>query len=214
MIKHWLTWFFKSTGLFLIDIPITLFGLIAVAIGYPFRREFPDTKKEFTQFPGEWVMVRMPKWLSPWDNEYDGMRGDRRGWWDNYCREKYGVGSDSFKAMYLWTAVRNPANYWSRRLSGVDLANCKIMRLAGNVDVVTEEPGCKEWHFLMCEKPNGSRYYRFFMSWAYDRFPDHGIMIDIGWKFKMEHNNLSADTDDKNRIKGSVYTLSPWKKLT
>ena len=214
MIIHILTLLVKSILVFLVGIPVTLLGLITVPIGYLFRHEYRETTVPFTQYPGNWMLVRMPRWLLPWDNQYDGMMGDKRGWWDNWCKENYKKDSTSFKAIYMWTAIRNPANYWSRNLTGLDLAGCKITKLAGNVDEVTEEPGCKEWLFLLCTTANGSKYHRFFMSWAYDKDPTHGIMIDIGWKFKLKHNEMPETAIDKDRIRGSVFTLSPWKKLT
>ena len=201
-----LTLLFKSIIVFLAGIPITLLGLIVVAIALPFRKEYPETRKPFLQYPGEWMLVRLPSWALLWDNPHDGAWGDRRGWWDNECG-----GCSKFINMYNWMAIRNPANYWSRRVTGVDVSRCEIVKLGGK-DVIEEEPGMKEWQFLVAIRDDGTKFHRFWLSWAFGD-GNHAIMIDIGWKIKLAHNAITPDADENDRIKGSVFTLSPYKAL-
>ena len=205
-----LLWILKSFALALLGLPVTLLGLVLVPLGLLFRREYPETRKPFTQFPGEWMLVRLPSWLLPWDNIYDGFRGDKRGWWDN----NQGGKSASLKSMFLWGAIRNPANYWSRHITGLDISKCVVTKRAGNCDLPDEEPGHRQWVHLVATRADGKTFNRFYMSWALPWDDTHGIMIDIGWKFKLAHNGMSPDAPDKDKIRGSVFTLSPYKALT
>ena len=207
MIWHILTWLFKSLAVFLLGIPVTLLGLPVVALALPFRTADLTTLKPFTQYRGDWCLVRLPRWALWWDNAYDGALGDKRGWWDNYtgdCR--------SFSAMWDWLAIRNPANYWSRNIAGVDVSDCVIEKLAG-MDEVIEEPGLGGWQFLVATSSSGARYHRLFvvLPWWFDA--THAVLIDVGWKVKLSHNGTSAEARPQDRFKGSVFTLSPWKEL-
>jgi hypothetical protein len=208
-------WIIKSFFLALFGLLLTIIGLFVIPIGILFKREYPETKKEFTQYKGnDWMLVRLPKWLLPWDNMFDGMLGDKRGWWDNRCREK-GRTCQSFLSMWLWTAIRNPTNYWSRVVTGVDVSKINIRTVKSNCTFPSENPGKREWVYLMAEDEDGDplSVRRFFMSWAYPFDENHGIMIDIGWKIKPDHNNVSIDAPESQKIKGSVFTMSPWKNL-
>lgn len=201
-------WAIYSFLLALAGLPVTLLGLVLVPIGLMFKRVMSG-RVPFTQYPGEWELVRLPKWLLPWDNTFDGFLGDKRGWWSNEC-EKNGYSCRSLKAMWLWGAVRNPANYWSRVMTGIDVSKCVVHKVAGNCDLPSEKPGAKEWVHLVAHHENGRDYHRFFMSWSIST--SHAVMIDIGWKVKLAHNGMSPDADIKDRIRGSVFTMSPWKK--
>lgn len=202
-------WFLKSFLLALLGLPITLLGLPLVALGLLFKRVYPETTKPFTQYPGNWTLVRLPQWLLPWDNLFDGFMGDKRGWWSN----QRGGKADSFWAMWLWGATRNPANYWSRIMTGVDLSRCVITKISG-VDEVLEEPGVKNWQFLVAIRDDGKKFHRFFLSWAFPWNDKLGLMIDIGWKVKLSHNGTLPTAPIKDRIRGSVFTINPIKKLT
>ena len=204
-------WLLKPFAIFVIGIPVTLLGLVMVPLGLLFKRTYPETRTPFTQYPGEWELVRLPSWLKPWDNLYDGFLGDKRGWWSNECEKAKRTCRD-FLSMFLWGAIRNPANYWSRNITGLDVSQCIVKKLAGNCDLPDENPGQRQWVHLRAYHENGWTYDRFFMSWAITN--DHALMIDIGWKIKLSHNGMSQDETVKNRIKGSVFTISPWKKLT
>ena len=69
-------WLGQSLLIFSLRIVVMLFGLPLVALGIPFRRTYEETRAPFTQYPGEWVLVRLPSWLKWWDNQYDGLHGD------------------------------------------------------------------------------------------------------------------------------------------
>lgn len=213
--KDIITWFFKSFGVFLLGIPVTLLGFPMVALALPFRITHSETERPFTdqRFPvGTHTLVTLPFWAKPWDNLFDGAEGDIRGYWNNECLSNWGRTGKAFWSMWVWLAVRNPANYWSRVMTGVDVSQCNIVKLAGD-DVVEEKPGLWQWQFLCATHANGKKYHRLFCVFPWFFKPDHAVMIDIGWKIKLSHNDVLSDAPVKDRVKGSVFTPSPWKKL-
>ena len=201
-------WVLKSFGLLLVELPLMILGLIVVAIALPFRRTIPGTSKAFTEAEGTWELVRLPTWALLWDNPYDGVLGDKRGWWHIYtddCR--------SFKSMYLWTAIRNPTNYFSRNIAGCNVSECCITKLWGQ-DTVVEEPGKGGWQLLKAVSTvSGKEYYRLFIVLPYFFDNTHAFMLDIGWKIKLSHNGTTKDARPQDIYKGNVFTISPWKGL-
>ena len=212
MVEHVASMLVKAAFFFLIGIPVKLLGLVMVAVAIPFRITDESTSRDFTQFPGEWKLVRLPGWARFWDNAFDGLWGDKRGWWDNHCRESIGKPCTHPVSMWLWAAIRNPANYWGRNITGIDVTDCVIEKLAGQ-DTVIEDPGCRGWTFLMATDSKGRRYHRFFCIYAWSSCPERGLCIDIGWKISLTHRTVTKDAPPQNRIKGTVCLVSPWKSL-
>ena len=213
MIKHILTLIGKSLITLLATATVMILGLPAVALALPFRTE-RDGAVPFSQYPGngEWRLVTLPRWARWWDNIYDGMWGDKRGWWDNYCRENYDKTCKAFKSMYVWAAIRNSANYFKRNVVGVDVSECDIIKLAGQ-DYVEADEGFPGWQFLVADRVDGKLFHRFFLEIPWWFNPQRIFLIDIGWKIKMSHNNTPSDARPQDRFKGSVFTVSPWKSL-
>ena len=206
MLKAILTLISKSTAIFLLNIPVTLLGLPIVALALPFRRTIGDPVPfRDPRFSGFWQLVRLPKWALLWDNPYDGVLGDKRGWWDNYSG-----GATKFFSMWNWTAVRNPANYWSRNVVGVDVSDCVITKLAGQ-DIVEADKGFPGWQLLVATRSDGKIFPRFFAEIPVGK--SHIFLIDWGWKVKLSHNETKPSDPPENRFKGSVNTISPWKSL-
>lgn len=216
MFKHIYTWLFKSIATFLVGLPITILSPFITAIALPFRAEHPDTDATFTDprfaAQGFHRLVTLPRWAKWWDNIYDGMWGDKRGWWNNYCLENYGKNCKAFLSMWLWNGIRNPANYYSRHVSGIDVTDYMIEKLLGD-DEAVEEPGVISWQFLMGVNGKGVSVYRLFCVVPWWFKPTHGVLIDIGWKIKLAHNKVKPTDPPEDRFKGSVFTLSPWKAL-
>lgn len=208
-------WFCSSTLVFVVGIPVTLLGFPVVAVALLFRQEHdtPDTPFTDPRNPPGWHrMVTLPAWALLWDNKFDGAEGDRRGWWNAYCLRTYGKTAQAYYSMWQWLACRNPANYWSRVVTGVDVSQCTIRKIAGH-DTVDELPGVRQWQFLVAEHDNGRRFYRLFCSLPWFFRPDRAVMIDIGWKMKLKHSRMSPDAPVADRIRGSVFTPSLWKAL-
>lgn len=209
MIRHVLTWWVQSTAVFLLGLPVTLLGLVVVPLALPFRRYIGEPRP-FTQYPdaGYWRLVRLPSWALWWDNIYDGLLGDKRGWWENYCRKNYVHGADHWYSMFQWAAIRNPANYWSRMVTGCDVRSVSL--LAGQPVVDEDNPG---WHFLLAVDAKGSSFYYlgFNFPWWFDK--THAVFGRFGWKLKLTHDGMSPDAPEQDRIRASVYRVSFWKAI-
>lgn len=157
----------------------------------------------FTQFPelGFWQMWNLPAWARWWDNVFDGMGGDKRGWWANNCLAEYGIPHTHRFCMWVWAAVRNPANYFNRNICGIDVTKTAIRQvfLSRHVSI------------LSATHTNGLLYPRIVIN--YEIKNNKGILIEIGWKIKMEHNNVRPDDPASARIKGIQLAISPWRDL-
>lgn len=201
---------FRAFGLFLLQIPLILIGIVVVAVLIPFRKTDETTKKLFTEYPigGYWEFSNFGTW---WGNPFDGLLGDKRGWWDNECRKKERTCRNYF-SMWLWAAVRNPVNYFSRCVAGVDVSRCVITKLAGK-DVVEADTGLPGWQYLLATRDDGKQYHRFFTEIPYPFSKRHMLMIDIGWKIKLSHNGTTPDARPQDRFKGDVFTISLWKSV-
>ena len=205
--------FLRCIGLSLVTIPVSLAGLLMVAIALPFRIFRIDTSQPFSQYPGTWMMVNLPDWARPWDNLFDGAWGDKRGWWNNNCLEKYGKNCKAFYSMWQWMAVRNNANYFKRVTCGIDVTECNIIKVFGDDDVTESKGSTFQWHLLKAVHRTGKVYPRFKLSYPWPKHPTHAICIDIGWKIKLSHNDIQASDRINDRIKGVVFLITPWKEL-
>ena len=197
--------------LFLVQIPLILIGPLVVACMLPFRKTDESTRRSFTQYPelGDWVFTNFPGW---WGNPCDGLMGDKRGWWANYCRERYGFPETDWRCMVMWAAFRNPINYFSRCVAGVDVSRCLIEKKWGQ-DVVSDSVGKTGWQYLRATRDDGKTFPRLYVVIPWWFKPTSAIMLDIGWKIKLSHNGTSPDAPLQDRMKGDVFTFSPWKKL-
>lgn len=196
--------------LFLAKIPLILLGVFVVPCMIPFRKADPLTLVPYTQHPelGDWEFVNFPGW---WGNPCDGLSGDKRGDYAQWCVD-HGIKPGGFLAMFIWAAIRNPGNYWSRCVAGVDVSQCWIVKRAGD-DVVIEEPGQGGWQYLRAIRSDGKIFDRLLVvfPWWFDK--THAVLIDIGWKIKLSHNGTKPDARINDRMKGNVFTISPWKGL-
>ena len=190
----------------LVSIFLQLIGLVVVAVALPFRKE--DTSgdndgapRTFTQYPtyGVWQRIRLPRWALWWDNAYDGLLGDKRGEWAKLCNGKH----SSLWWMYWWAAVRNPVNYYSRKVDGVDVSACSIHLLNGVP--VPDETGASgdSWHHLVAVDSNGNTKHRYFgFKTLVGKW---GISFNLGWKIKLEHIGTPTSAREQDRFKGSTF---------
>lgn len=211
MIGHVLhaSWQFLST--FVLSIPMILVGLPLVAIGLRSRREHPETARPFTQFPADvpWVLVRLPSWLKPWDNQVDGFYGDRRGWWHRHAQ--FAGGSRRFLNMWWWGAVRNTCDTWRRFMIACPVDECELVKLAGNADEVNANGRLAGWNFLVAiHRETGRRWYQLCLvrPWSDTRC----LNVWLGWKFKLAHAGEHYEGDEAyKRFKGFEFLIHPWK---
>lgn len=213
MIRHYIKWAVKSTAYFIADIPVTLLGLLVVWLALRNTRD-EGQEQPFSQHPehGSWRLLRLPKLALLWDNKYDGMLGDKRGWWANYCLTQYDRPHTDRYCMWQWAAVRNPANYWSRVICGVDVSRCDFTLLAGTERNDDETPG---FTFLVAtDRETGKQwhYFGFALPWWFSK--THIIQGRFGWKLKMDHAGTAPDAREQDRIKGHVFRASLWKDIS
>jgi len=215
--RHALIALVKIPVYLLAELPVQAVGLIINAVTIPFRRLDGDMSNDgepraYYNFPehGRWNRWRLPKWALWWDNPYDGLTGDKRGWWANE-RRKHGRTEYDFLSMYIWSAVRNPANYFSRIVTGCDVSDCTVTKLAGNTDVVddTGRSG-SSWHFLVATDTKGRNYHLLFGMIPYSA--SRGLYFRIGWKIKLSHNGTSPDAREQDRFKGNTIRINPFKQ--
>ena len=203
----------RLLGLLLLELPVQFIGLFINAVAIPFRRLDGDLgndgePRQYTQFPehGRWNRWRLPRWALWWDNQYDGLTGDKRGWWANECR-KYGRTEHDFLSMYLWSAIRNPANYFSRKVTGIDVSKCAIKMVAGNTqDVDDTGQSGKSWHLLIAYQSDGKTFPR-----LYGVIPvsnSRMLYFNIGWKIKLSHNEVTPDMREQDRFKGNTLRVA------
>lgn len=102
---HWIHFLFLTAAFGIASLAMTFVGWFVVAARVQHPRIFPDTEKPFSdpeQEPGTWMLARLSHdWMLWWDNVYDGLQGDKRGWWNTYCLDNYFernvIGTDRFK---------------------------------------------------------------------------------------------------------------------
>lgn len=200
-------------SLFLVKLPVQILGLLIVALAIPFRYsentvENDGLSRQYSQYPelGSWTRWRLPKWALWWDNAYDGLTGDKRGWWANECR-KAGRTEYSFLSMYIWAALRNSANYFSRYVSGVDVSDCTIKMIAGNAEKVDESGASgKSWQHLVAINSKGKEFHRIFGS--FPLFGKRSVLVNLGWKIKLDQNGTPKDARGQDRFKGNTIQIS------
>lgn len=184
----------------LTKLPLFLAGLVIVAVMIPFRKT-----DEATRLPNGWVFTNFGTW---WGNPFDGLMGDKR--------LDYAKGFKAFPtfwSMWLWAAVRNPVNYWSRLVAGVDVSRCTIHKVWGD-DTVVEAPGVRAAQYIVAKRDDGREFPRLFVVLPWFFKPTHALLIDLGWKVKLSHNGTSPNARLQDRFKGLVFTVSPWKTLS
>lgn len=160
--------------LFLSNIVLVLLGFVIVAIAIPFR------VGDFSESDGRRI-VNLPKWAWLWGNDYDGLLGDGRGWWAE--NTPFGVAVDSYLAMYVWAAFRNPANnkrltsWYQAPIVGSDIT------YKGQY-TVEDKPGMGGWQFVKAVH-SGKSYYGFYLvhEWSLTR----AFVIRFGYKVKPLH---------------------------
>lgn len=195
---------------FLIELPAIILGLFLVPIGLLFLK--PEGKSvPYTKYPemGSWKLIRLPKWLYPWDNSIDGVLGDRRGWWANETKDW-----NPYVAMWWWMAVRNPANQLKRFILTCDVSRCLVSVYKGQ-EFVDDEIGYTGFQILQAERDDGKKYYQLYYVRPWGN-STRGLVIQMGFKFKLKHNDYDFENDYPHykRFKGFTFEIAPYKDIT
>ncbi len=182
------------TTIFVLRLILILLGLPIVAAAIPFRHlalSVSDNRP---------ILV-LPAWAWLWSNDFDGLTGDKRGWWaDN---TPFGLNVNDWFSMWVWAAWRNPVNNL-RRVPGLScpVSECSIA-YAGQA-LVEDRAGQAGWQ-LVTARRRSSRWYGFYLvhCWSDTR----AFVIRMGYKIKPSH----AGSDEEP--KGATFKINPWKSI-
>jgi hypothetical protein len=189
--KAALQWVFCLASNIILD----LMGLVMVAIALPFRVEgisVSDGRK----------IINLPRWAWLWGNDFDGVTGDKRGWWAN--NTPFGWDVNGFAAMYWWTAIRNPANnmrrvpLWSAPIIG------STITYKGNY-YVADKLGGDGWQFVKLVDKTDRSYYGFYFTKQYSK--TRMFVVRVGFKISPTHQGT------QEQPKGMTTRINPWRKI-
>ena len=164
--------------LIVVRVALIVIGLPVVALAIPFRTECVSASDGRP-------IVNLPRWAWLFGNDYDGLLGDKRGWWaDN---TPFGWPVDSFAAMWWWAAFRNPVNnmrfvkLWQAPVKG------STITYVGDY-TVRDHPGEAGWQFVTTEN-GGKHWYGFYLvhQWSETR----AFVIRLG--FKVQPDDAGTD---------------------
>ncbi len=192
-----------------IQLPMMIIGLFAVAVGIPFRKT-SGPAIPFTQYPqhGSWVLVRLPSWLSLWDNPIDGLVGDTRGYWANKSRNW-----NKYLAMWWWAAIRNPANNFKRFKLTCDISTATSIEKLYGQDYVRDDFNSTGWQLLKATTPKRS-FYHFYVVYRWGQ-SNRALVLQFGFKFKLGDNSVDySGENDFRKYKGFTCEINPIKDIS
>lgn len=180
--------------LFVANVFFVLSGLVMVPLAIPFHQ------KGFSVSDGRSI-VNLPKWAYVWGNDFDGLLGDKRGWWA--ANTPFHLPVDHFFSMFMWAAVRNPANNMRMlKMFQAPITNSTIT-YKGDYDV-QDDPGEGGWQFVKTENA-GKSWYGLYIVKSYNS--THAFVLRLGFKITPSHQG-TADLP-----KGFVTKISFYKEL-
>lgn len=181
-------------GLILLRVPLIILGFMVVAVAVPFARS------DYSRSDGRRI-VDLPRWAWLWGNAFDGLDGDRRGWWADNCDALVLFGLrpllrrwwpslaplpvTSWLARWWWAAVRNPANNL-RLVPGVSCPVSECLIEYSGQRLVEDKPGKGGWQFVRATKRGGaSRWYGFYAVRVTSA--KTAAVVRLGFKIKPDH---------------------------
>jgi hypothetical protein len=180
--------------LFLSDLVMDAAGLFVVAIAIPFRIES-------TSIDDGRPILNLPKWAYPWGNDFDGLLGDKRGWWTANAPFPF----HTFLGMYWWAAIRNPAN--NMRMFSLWNAPIQGSRIEWRGDfTVADKPFMGGMQLVKLTNPS-LRLPRYGFYWVHQWTPTHATVLRLGYK-------ISPDLQGTLELpKGETTRFNPWKSI-
>lgn len=183
-------------ALIVVRVILIVLGFAVVAAAIPFRVLAVSLSDGRT-------IINLPRWAWLWGNDFDGLTGDKRGWWA--ANTAFGWPVDSFCAMWWWAAVRNPVNNM-RLVPGISCPVGQCLITYRGHHAVEDKPGLGGWQLVTAKRHGGrSRWYGFYLvhEWSATR----ALVVRIGYKIKPAH----AGSDEP--AKGMTFKLNPWKEI-
>lgn len=179
--------------LFVSNLVLLLVGLVVVAVAIPFRVAGVSVSD------GR-AITNLPRWAWLFGNDYDGLLGDKRGWWA--ANTPFGWAATSFGAMYAWAALRNPVNNMRQTsLYSCPVAECTITGY-GQAEVA-DRAGEGGWQFVIAKR-GLRRWYGFY--WVHQWSDTRALVVRLGYKITV------ADQGGTELI-GMTTKVDVWKAI-
>lgn len=209
MLKHVFLAAAQWLLLFPVRVALILIGLVVVPLAMPLLvTEGPPVP--FTQAPGNWQFKRLPAWAWLWSNDRDGAAGDKRGWW--HLNAPFGLGAYHPLSMFVWLALRNPANNMRfTRWLGCPVTECDY-RYWGDENV-EDRPGEGGRRLLLAtHKKTGRRYYGFYGVWQWST--TRAVVIQIGFKGEPKDWAENYTGDISRQWAGMTFEINLFKDIS
>lgn len=207
-IKAILQW----TFLLLANLVTDVLGFLVVLIALPFRVDGVSVSDGRP-------IKNLPKWVWIFGNDYDGVLGDKRMWWDQNADDQVWCGlrplirkvfpslkvidASSFQAMYWWTAVRNPVN--NMRLMKMFQAPVTGSTITYKGDYfVRDDKNSAGWQFVTTEN-GGKKWYGFYYVHLWS--DTHAFVVRLG--FKVDPTDAGTTGDPQ----GATTKINPYKAI-
>lgn len=175
------------------NIVTDLAGLFVVAIAIPFRVD--DVSKSDGR-----QIVNLPRWAWLFGNDYDGLLGDKRGWWAE--NTPFGWPVDHFVSMYTWAALRNPVN--NMRLTNLFSAPVQGSTITfKGKEHVRDDKDSAGWQFVTTEN-SGKKWFGFYLVYLWS--DTRAFVIRLG--FKVEPKDAGS-----TERQGMTTKVNPWKAI-
>ena len=175
------------------NIVMDLVGLFVVAIAIPFKVD------DISKSDGRQI-VNLPRWAWLFGNDYDGLLGDKRGWWAE--NTPFGWPVDHFVSMYTWAAFRIPVN-------NMRLANLFSAPVQGSTitfkgkEHVRDDKDSAGWQFVTTEN-SGKKWFGFYLVYLWS--DTRAFVIRLG--FKVEPKDAGS-----TERQGMTTKVNPWKAI-
>jgi len=181
------------TLLLLANIILDLVGLVVVAVGIPFRvNDYSESDLR--------AISNLPKWLWLFGNDYDGLLGDKRGWWA--ANTPFGLPVDHFVSMYTWAALRNPVNNMRRTNLFSAPVQGSTITFKGK-EHVRDDKDSAGWQFVTTEN-SGKKWFGFYLVYLWS--DTRAFVIRLG--FKVEPKDAGS-----TERQGMTTKVNPWKAI-
>lgn len=175
------------------NIVTDLVGLFVVAIAIPFKVD------DISKSDGRKI-VNLPRWAWLFGNDYDGLLGDKRGWWAE--NTPFGWPVDHFVSMYTWAALRNPVN--NMRLTNLFSAPVQGSTITfKGKEHVRDDKDSAGWQFVTTEN-SGKKWFGFYLVYLWS--DTRAFVIRLG--FKVEPKDAGS-----TERQGMTTKVNPWKAI-
>lgn len=175
------------------NIVMDLVGLFVVAIAIPFKVD------DISKSDGRQI-VNLPRWVWLFGNDYDGLLGDKRGWWAE--NTPFGWPVDHFVSMYTWAALRNPVN--NMRLTNLFSAPVQGSAITfKGKEHVRDDKDSAGWQFVTTEN-SGKKWFGFYLVYLWS--DTRAFVIRLG--FKVEPKDAGS-----TERQGMTTKVNPWKAI-